>query len=131
MNSSVTLDSAISVISSLCLEIRPSSRSKGPSKTSRWTWNPPPTGAGSPASAGSPGSFVIMLVPCGSCRAHSRSRGYPNRSLPISQPPGHHAVLAGGLKVGEQDCQCLADDPAPVDGDAVGAQRQPGALQLD
>src|SRR5215469_2291860 len=51
MNSSVTLDRAISVMSSLCLEIRPSRRSKGPSKTSRCTWKPPPAGPGSPAAA--------------------------------------------------------------------------------
>ena len=34
MNSSVTLDSATSVMSSLCLEINCSNRSKGPSKLS-------------------------------------------------------------------------------------------------
>src|SRR4051812_12310326 len=39
MNSSVTCDSATSVTSSWCLAMRPRSRSKGPSKTSRWTWN--------------------------------------------------------------------------------------------
>ena len=39
MNSSVTLASAISVMSSLCLEISPSSRSNGPAKTSRCTSN--------------------------------------------------------------------------------------------
>src|ERR1700760_2862267 len=40
MNSSVTCDSATSVMSSLCLEISASSRSNGPSNTSRCTWNP-------------------------------------------------------------------------------------------
>src|SRR5687768_312915 len=39
MNSSVTFARAISVMSSLCLLIRPRSRSKGPEKTSRWTSN--------------------------------------------------------------------------------------------
>src|SRR3569833_3266816 len=40
MNSSVTLWRETSVMSSLCLAIRPRSRSKGPSKLSRCTWNP-------------------------------------------------------------------------------------------
>ena len=41
MNSSVTCDSATSVTSSWCLAMSPSSRSNGPSKTSRWTENGP------------------------------------------------------------------------------------------
>ena len=41
MNSSVTRDSDTSVMSSLCLEIRLSSRSKGPSKLSRLTSKAP------------------------------------------------------------------------------------------
>jgi len=38
MNSSVTWERATSVMSSLCLEISASSRSNGPSNTSRCTW---------------------------------------------------------------------------------------------
>src|ERR1700759_1799331 len=64
MNSSVTWDSATSVMSSLCLEIRPSSRSNGPSNTSRCTSKPAgaagglssrprPSGAGKSAGRGS------------------------------------------------------------------------------
>src|ERR1700722_20144510 len=50
MNSSVTLDRDTSVMSSLCLEIRPSSRSNGPSKTSRCTSKAPTPRGASPAS---------------------------------------------------------------------------------
>ena len=57
MNSSVTADSAISVMSSLCLEISESSRSKGPSKLSRCTSKP--TGWPGPAS---PDSLVAIMV---------------------------------------------------------------------
>src|SRR6478736_10366694 len=39
MNSSVTRASATSVMYSWCFEISPSSRSNGPSNTSRCTWN--------------------------------------------------------------------------------------------
>src|SRR6187402_3172702 len=49
MNSSVTCASATSVMSSLCLAIRPSRRSNGPLKLVRWTSNAlVPTGALAP-----------------------------------------------------------------------------------
>src|SRR4051812_31901337 len=53
MNSSVTRASATSVMSSLCLAIRPSSRSNGPLKLSRWTSKPAdPLGAGAAGASG-------------------------------------------------------------------------------
>src|SRR5216683_1170982 len=53
MNSSVTWESATSVMSSLCLEMSASSRSNGPSNTSRCTWNPPvPPSSAAPGGPG-------------------------------------------------------------------------------
>src|ERR1700761_3955881 len=66
MNSSVTCDSATSVMSSLCLEISASSRSNGPSNTSRCTWNPEVApgwpSASEPGGSSSPRSAVISAV---------------------------------------------------------------------
>ena len=50
---------------------------------------------------------------------------------PFVKPPGHQAPVALGIEVGQQDRQRLPDDPAPVDRDAEGAQREPGALQVE
>src|SRR5271170_1517845 len=118
MNSSVTLESAISVMSSLCFEIRPSSRSKGPSKTSRCTSKPLPARV-------SPGSLVIVVV--------IQYLGLPPRynqlaimDLPslrqglLPEPPGHHAPVALGVQVGQQDRERLPDDPATIHRDAEG-----------
>jgi Mrp family chromosome partitioning ATPase len=65
MNSSVTWESATSVMSSLCLEISASSRSNGPSKTERWTSKALPGAAARAASSGSPArsiSFTRTLM---------------------------------------------------------------------
>src|SRR5688572_6099832 len=78
MNSSVTWCRDTSVMSSLCLAISPSSRSKGPSNTSRWTWKPPEPGA---AGRSLTSSTVAALT--GSCEA---------------APPVEH--LLGQLSVG-------------------------------
>ena len=107
MNSSVTCDSATSVMSSLCLEIRLSSRSNGPSKLSR----------------------------CSSKAGASLGRGsgtQRRRRSSLAQPAHQGAVLAVGLEVGEHEGDGLADQPAAVDGQAVlAAQRQPGVLDVE
>src|ERR1022692_4439669 len=157
MNSSVTLDSAISVISSLCLEMSASSRSNGPSNTSRCTSKSPPAGACG-ASPGSPITMVVIQSPSqparrgnrrrstrrypmpgsGTARAHVRPAAPPaavcrargGSSCPLAQAPRDQASLALGIEVGQQDGECLAHDPAAVGRDTVGPQRQPGALQV-
>src|SRR5580693_1933384 len=121
MNSSVTLDSAISVMSSLCLEISASSRSNGPSNTSRWTSNPPPARI-------SLGSSVIVAViqepdpvlpsiqPLHPDIHPARSAGPSASTVPrlrrdraatspllrrfLAQPPGDQALLARGIQIG-------------------------------
>src|SRR4051812_9082973 len=65
MNSSVTFDSATSVTSSWCLAMRPSSRSNGPSKTSRCTSN----AAGPPA----PGSSMDVMSSATGHEPHERA----------------------------------------------------------
>src|SRR5215471_3593418 len=114
MNSSVTWDSAISVISSLCLAISASSRSNGPSKTSRCTWKPPRSSV----------SAVFMTIT-------ARIPGYRDRSLVIAQPLGHQATLSRRLQIGEQHRQRLPDDPATVNRDAIRQQRQPRPFQVN
>ena len=113
MNSSVTLDSATSVMSSLCLAIRLSSRSNGPSKLSRRTSNA--------------GRLVAGLV-------RRRSQ------LPGSRGGGHSSVsrrtrtlsIAVGVEVGQHQRDRLADQPAAVDGQpVVAAQRQPRVLDVE
>src|ERR1700733_2888677 len=157
MNSSVTLDSAISVMSSLCLEISASSRSNGPSNTSRGTSNPPPARI-------SLGSSVIVAViqepdpvlpslqtlhpdihpaiivrpgsPTRPPSGRPRLRREPAPASPLlrgflAQPLGDQALLARGIQVGQQHGQRLADDPAPVHGNAESPQREPGTLQVE
>ena len=118
MNSSVTWDSAISVMSSLCLEIRPSSRSNGPSNTSRCTSNP----AGAGARRGLAAMARAVTAPV---------IAYPPPHARVPQPPGQQARLARRVQVGEQHGQGLPDQPATVHGNAVRAQGQPGALQIE
>src|ERR1700761_8224910 len=95
MNSSVTWDSDTSVMSSLCLEIRPSSRSKGPSNTSRCTWKP--AGAGGAFSSGSrpsgPGKSAAM--PPGTCSVLPQ----PSCSPVVAAAAGATAVVTAGPAV--------------------------------
>src|SRR5580692_2182583 len=110
MNSSVTLDSDTSVMSSLCLEISPSSRSNGPSKMSRCTSKAPVPACGSSGSA-----CVIFII-----------------VIHASPDAAHHQ--AGGVvrvQVGQQDRDRLPHQPAPVERDAEPAQVQPRVLQLE
>src|SRR5690606_19526627 len=118
MNSSVTFDSATSVMSSLCLAISVSSRSKGPSKLSRRTRNPP-SGA----------SWAVMGAP-GRAPASLFVGSWPPDGSGLAEPLHQHAGLAVLLEVGEQHRDSLPHDPAAVGGQSVvGAQGQPGLLQ--
>ncbi len=45
--------------------------------------------------------------------------------------PGHKAVLPARVKIGEQDGDGLADQPAPVDNEPVPAQRETRLLQVE
>jgi hypothetical protein len=45
-------------------------------------------------------------------------------------PPGHQAVLTARVKVGEQDGDGLADQPAAVDHEPVPAQCQARVLEV-
>src|SRR5215469_4270406 len=101
-------------MSSLCLEIRASSRSNGPSNTSRWTWKP-----GAP-----PLSAVTSSPLAGLSVTNVRSRS-------AVEPPGQQAVLPPGLQVGEQDGHRFADQASPVGRYPVAAQDQPSALQVE
>src|ERR1700722_12429702 len=108
MNSSVTLDSDTSVMSSLCLEISPSSRSNGPSKTSRCTSKAPaPRGASSGSAA-----FVVIII---------------HASPDVAD---HEAVIASRVQVGEQDRDRLPDQAPPVEDHPEPAQPQPRVLEL-
>src|ERR1700734_1124538 len=105
MNSSVTLDSDTSVMSSLCLEIRPSSRSNGPSKTSRCTSKAPV-----PARASSGSACVIIII------------------IVIHASPDaadHQAAGVVGIQVGQEDRDRLPHQPPPVKRDAQPTQVQP------
>src|SRR3984957_5415239 len=109
MNSSVTLDSDTSVMSSLCLEISPSSRSNGPSKTSRCTSKAPtPRGASSGSAA-----FVVIII---------------HASPDVAD---HEAFGAPCVQVGEEDRDRLPHQAAPVEDDALPAQPQPRVLKLE
>src|SRR5215469_7156571 len=114
MNSSVTWDSATSVMSSLCLEIRASSRSNGPSNTSRWTWKPGALPLSAVASSPLAGLSVTNV-----------------RSRSAIESPDQQAVLPPGLQVGEQDGHRLPDQAPPVGRYTVAAQDQPPALQVE
>src|SRR5580700_10063686 len=121
MNSSVTWDRATSVMSSLCLEISASSRSNGPSNTSRWTWKPvvPPV---SPVV--SPSAIVLSVssrlpVPVG------RVQCFPVEAR------GQHAGLPPCVEVGEQDSDRLPDQAPPVGRHPEPPQPQPGVLQVE
>src|SRR6185312_8116623 len=120
MNSSVTWDSATSVISSLCLEIRPSSRSNGPSKTARCTSNPAgplPWGASLPGSAAT-ARLTRLHLPAATSRR-------------IPQSPSQQARLSVRVEIGEQHGNSLTHQPATVCRDPVTAQRQPGPLEIE
>src|ERR1700722_678574 len=109
MNSSVTLDSDTSVMSSLCLEIRPSSRSNGPSKMSRCTSKAPVPACGSSGSA----ALVVIII---------------HASPDVAD---HEAVAAARVQVGEEDRDRLPHQPTPVEDDAEPAQSQPRVLELE
>jgi hypothetical protein len=49
---------------------------------------------------------------------------------PFAEPPGHQAPVTLGIQIGQQDGECLADDPATVHGNAESAERETGALQV-
>src|SRR4051794_34458912 len=126
MNSSVTWDSATSVTSSLCLLIRLSSRSKGPSKLARRTAKPARAAASGPSAPGaSPGASARSVIrPC--------SLDAPPGSSLGDQPLHQHAVVTVGLEVGQRDREGLPDEPAAVDGQPlVTSQREPGVLDVE
>src|SRR5580693_2269235 len=101
MNSSVTWESATSVMSSLCLEISARSRSNGPSKTSRCT-SKPPAWAGRAGAAGGLGRGLLRVqadgVPGGGFASGFAGGGF----VGAGDPAGQQAVLAAGVEVGEQ-----------------------------
>jgi hypothetical protein len=53
------------------------------------------------------------------------------RGVPLAETPGHEAPVTLRIQVGQQDREGLADDPATVDGDAEGAERETGAFQVE
>ena len=113
MNSSVTVDSATSVMSSLCLEIRLSSRSNGPSKLSRRTAN----AAAIPVSAGASAEDSMTPALTG---IRSRRRAVAIRSC-LREALHEQAVVTVHVEVGQGHRDGLADQPAAVDGEAVHA----------
>src|SRR5262249_40530719 len=131
MNSSVTWDSATSVMSSLCLEISPSRRSNGPSNTSRWTSKLP---APLPCPCSPPGApstaAITTRPPPRSRRGHKRGPVRAVRGV-LAQPAGQQAGVDTGVHVGEQHRDRLAHQPAPVHVDAAGTQRDPGPLEIE
>src|SRR5690606_32728186 len=127
MNSSVTLDNATSVMSSLCLEMSCSSRSNGPSKLSSRTLNPA-FAASSESDPVPSSSSPAVLIGLPARTAAAAARPHPGRSL--GQPPHQLGVLAVQFQVGQRRRDRLADDPATVHRHAVlGSQREPGLLQ--
>src|SRR5512139_2897424 len=100
MNSSVTLLSASSVISSFCLPINCSSRSNGPVKFIRLTWNPVgPAVASAAAASGTAASVGVtpatLLTPPSPSRRHALRE---HARLPLGCVLGDD--LAGQLTVG-------------------------------
>ena len=96
MNSSVTDASAISVMSSLCLAISPSSRSNGPSKLSRCTSNgvtaprrvrTPPGVTTSPLGSTRDVSVTANAWACGGVRPPHRGRSARGRAGGRRWPP--------------------------------------------
>src|SRR5690349_2064834 len=121
MNSSVTFDSEISVMSSLCLLISCSSRSNGPSKLTRWTLNPLPDDE-SP-SGSSVGRSIGRSVEVSAMT--DLLRGSP-------EPLHQHRVGTVVDEVGQQYVDRLADDPPAVGGQAVlGAERESGLFESE
>src|SRR3712207_207450 len=126
MNSSVTWDSAISVMSSLCLPISCSSRSNGPSKFVSRTVNRPLPTSGAPVTVTPSAYEWSPTVPGSRTRRPITAR---RRSLPL-ESQDEHRVLAALGEVGQQRADRLTDDAPSVGRDAVLApQRQPRALQ--
>src|ERR1700683_1961722 len=96
-------------MSSLCLEISPSSRSNGPSKTSRCTSKASaPRGASSGSAA-----FVVIII---------------HASPDVAD---HEAVIAPRVQVGEEDRDRLPDQAATVEDDAEATEPQPRVLKLE
>src|SRR3954470_13427348 len=134
MNSSVTWDSATSVTSSLCLLIRLSSRSKGPSKLARRTAKPARAAASGSASLGaSPGASARSVIrSCSRDAPPGSSPDAPPGSSLGDQPLHQHAVVTVGLEVGQRDREGLPDESATVDGQPlVTSQREPGVLDVE
>jgi len=50
--------------------------------------------------------------------------------MSVPQPARHQALRSFGIQVGQEYGKRFPDDPAPVRGHPVLAQRQPGALKL-
>src|SRR5207302_11166943 len=76
-NSSVTWDKATSVTSSCLRAIRLSSRSNGPSKTSRWTWNEPvafASAASTPTAVSASVTVATLAQPAGGGGATRHTR---------------------------------------------------------
>src|SRR4051795_9474656 len=118
MNSSVTWDSATSVTSSLCLLIRLSSRSKGPSKFSRRT-------------AKLALAAVSSVAPFSRVSSGATARSVMRPSLG-GQPLHQHAVVTVGLEVGERHRDGLTDQSSPVDGQAlVAPHRESRVLDVE
>src|SRR5688572_27328381 len=117
MNSSVTFDSEISVMSSLCLLISCSSRSNGPSKLTRWTLKPlPDDDSESGRSIGRSVEVSAMT---------DLLRGSP-------EPLHQHRVGTVVDEVGQQHVDRLADDPPAVGRQAVlGAERESGLFESE
>src|SRR3954464_14852966 len=123
MNSSVTVDSAISVTSSLCLLISCSSRSNGPSKLVSRTVKR----AGATAHA-----LRVEGPPAGSRREHASGGGQEGAFSLTAESPHEDRVVPALPQVGEDDGDRLADDAPAVGGQPVlTAQRQPRRLQRE
>src|SRR4051794_6628199 len=123
MNSSVTSCRATSVMSSLCFEIRLSSRSKGPSKFSSRTSKVWPTSevdpvVGSARASDQAGPDAVVTVMGG--------------ASVLDQSVHQHAVMPVLLEVGQHQGDRLAHEPAAVDREPVVApQLQAGMLHVD
>ena len=106
MNSSVTLARAISVMSSLCLLIRPSSRSNGPEKLSRCTSNgvEPPRRVMTPPGVRSTGPLAAAGRRVGPVQGvvelHRASRRSGDDLLAHLVRPPHHGRSALGRVAG-------------------------------
>src|SRR5882757_5265911 len=123
MNSSVTEASATSVMSSLCLAIRPSNRSNGPWKTDRCTWNAPRTGSAATSGATAVGSamaaFIIMN------RNRPEGPGPPRPPCPTSRSTRWPVVQSVRSETLQDLAGQLAVGLGAVGGGGVGGDRFP------